>query len=32
MACSIEYLAGWIAKKYELKFPELGSITSKLND
>jgi len=26
---AVEYLAGWIAKKYQLKFPELGSITSK---
>jgi len=25
----VEYLSGWIAKKYQLKFPELCSITSK---
>lgn len=25
---SIEYLAGWVAKKYKSKFPELGSTTS----
>lgn len=29
---AIDYLAGWIAKKYKLKFPGLGSITSKLSN
>lgn len=26
-----EYLAGWVAKKYKIQFPELGSITTKCN-
>lgn len=28
---AIEYLAGWIAKKFRSKFPELGSTTSWVN-
>jgi len=28
---AIEYLAGWIAKKYRMKFPELGCTTTQLN-
>lgn len=28
---AIEYLAGWIAKKYRLQFPELGSTTTQCN-
>jgi len=26
-----EYLAGWVAKKYKLQFPELGSTTTTVN-
>lgn len=26
---AIEYLAGWVAKTFRLKFPELGSTTTK---
>lgn len=26
-----EYLAGWVAKKYKIQFPELGSTTTKCN-
>lgn len=26
---AVEYFARWIAKKYQFKFPKLGSITSK---
>lgn len=25
---AVEYLAGWVARKYKIKFPELGSITA----
>ncbi|CAI6375222.1 unnamed protein product [Macrosiphum euphorbiae] len=25
---AVEYLAGWVAKKHKLKFPEIGSITA----
>lgn len=28
---AIEYLAGWVAKKYKLQFPELGSTTTQCN-
>lgn len=28
---AIEYLAGWVAKKYKQKFPELGSTTTTFN-
>lgn len=28
---AIEYLAGWVARKYKQKFPELGSITTTFN-
>jgi len=28
---AIEYLAGWVAKKYKVQFPELGSTTTQCN-
>jgi len=28
---ALEYLAGWVAKKYKLQFPELGSTTTLYN-
>lgn len=28
---TIEYLAGWVAKKYKQKFPNLGSTTTTFN-